>query len=202
MARYLWLIVVTLMSFSMTHSAIAQTRKATDLPWELKFEYSMAARIVVQSPYHNAPVAYWYLPYKVTNNTKQEQMFLPVFELVGEDGKIRRSDKDTPQEVIDAIRKQAGNKFIQSTTQAAGELRLGPSEARYAVAVWPEPALKMGQFSILVAGLSGEYQQTKSPAGNEIIIRKTLQLTFKVRGDEVYPGEDEITELPSTWIMR
>ena len=146
--------------------------------------------------------AYWYLPYTITNTTDQERMFLPIFELVGEDGKIKRSDKNIPQEVLDIIKTREGNKFIQSTIQASGELRIGPAEAKYSVAVWPEPAPEMGRFAILIGGLNGEYQRVKNAANEEVVLRKTLQLNFIVRGDEVYPGEDAINENPSLWIMR
>ena len=34
------------------------------------------------------------------------------------------------------------------------------------------------------------------------ILRKTLQLNFYIRGDEVYPGEDEVNKEGESWIMR
>jgi hypothetical protein len=194
------------------HQAGAQTPSAapSKLPqpsvypstWELKFDYGKPQRVVVELPATGAPSAYWYLPYTVTNQTGQERMFLPVFEIVGEDGKIRRSDKNVPPQVIEAIRAREGNKFIQSSVQAAGEIRLGPTEAKFGVAVWPEVPGEMGRFAILVGGLSGEYQNVKNAAGENVILRKTLQLNFIVRGDDVYPGEDEVNENPSLWIMR
>ena len=101
--------------------------------WELKFDYRKPARVVVELP-GQAVQAYWYLPYTITNQTGQERMFLPIFEFVGEDGKIRRSDKNIPQQVIDAIKAREGNKFIQSSIQAAGELRLGAKRRNTA---WP-----------------------------------------------------------------
>lgn len=169
--------------------------------WELKFDYSRPTRIVVELPKAGAQ-AYWYLPVTVTNTTGQERMFLPVFELVTEDGRIIRSEGKIPDAVISAIRKREGDRFIQSTLAAAGELRLGDEEARHTVAVWAEPSLEMGHFTILVGGLSGEFQRAKDAQGNETILRKTLQLNFVVIGDEVYPGEDEVNENASLWIMR
>jgi hypothetical protein len=35
-----------------------------------------------------------------------------------------------------------------------------------------------------------------------VILRKTLQLNYLVRGDDVYPGEDEVNENPQEWVMR
>ena len=34
------------------------------------------------------------------------------------------------------------------------------------------------------------------------ILRKTLQLNFFIRGDEVFPGEDEVNKDSEDWIMR
>ena len=170
--------------------------------WELKLDYRKPARVVVEVRGMPTVQAYWYLPYTITNTTDQERMFLPIFELVGEDGKLKRSDKNIPQEVLDIIKTREGNKFIQSSIQASGELRIGPAEAKYSVAVWPEPAAEMGRFAILIGGLNGEYQRVKNAANEEVVLRKTLQLNFIVRGDEVYPGEDAINENPSLWIMR
>lgn len=170
--------------------------------WELKFDYRKPVRVVVEVPGKSVVQAYWYMPYTITNQTDQERMFLPIFELVGEDGKIRRSDKNIPQAVLEIIKTREGNKFIQSSLQASGELRIGPEEAKYSVAVWPEPMPEMGRFAILVGGLSGEYQRVKNAAGEEVVLRKTLQLNFLVRGDEVYPGEDAVNENPVLWIMR
>ena len=38
--------------------------------------------------------------------------------------------------------------------------------------------------------------------GKDTILRKTLQLNYFIRGDEVYPGEDQVNDNPSMWIMR
>ena len=42
----------------------------------------------------------------------------------------------------------------------------------------------------------------KGPDGKPVILRKTLQLNYLVRGDDVYPGEDEVNENPEVWVMR
>ena len=63
---------------------------------------------------------------------------------------------------------------------------------------------------IFVGGLSGEAVRLKNDDGTEaknaegkpIILRKTLQLNYHIRGDEVYPGEDEVDKEPEAWVMR
>jgi hypothetical protein len=170
--------------------------------WQLKFEYGTPTRITVNVPGKSTPQAYWYLPFSVTNTTKLERMYFPVFELVTDTGQIIRSDKGIPEAVTNEIRKQQGNRFLQPLMQTAGELRLGEDETKYSAAVWAEPELRMGSFSVLVGGLSGETAKVKSAKGEDALLRKTLQLNYHIRGDEVYPGEDEVNANPSLWIMR
>ena len=76
------------------------------ISWQIKFEHSKPKRIVVTTPGTNVPLAYWYMTYSVTNDTDQEQSFLPVFEMITNDGKVLRSDKDIPTEVFSAIKKR------------------------------------------------------------------------------------------------
>lgn len=184
--------------------ASAEAPKPSIYPvsWELKFEHAVPKRVVVSLPTAAAPQAYWYMTYSATNNTGKERMFLPVFELLTEDGKVIRSDKLISQSVVDLIRKQEGNKFIEGGMQVSGEIRLGDDQTKYGVAVWAEPMLEMGRFSIFVGGLSGEFVPLKTD-GKETILRKSLQLNFWIKGDDAYPGEDAVNaDKAETWVMR
>jgi hypothetical protein len=170
--------------------------------WELKFTHGKPKRIVVQVPGSPVAKAYWYMTYSVTNETDREQLFLPVFELATEDGKITRSDQNIPRVVFDTIKKQEGNQFLEPFTQVGGELRIGQDQAKDGVAIWPEVTTELGNFSIFVQGLSGETATVTGPQNKPVILRKTLQLNYLIRGDAVYPGEDEVNENPQEWVMR
>jgi hypothetical protein len=171
--------------------------------WEFDVKWSKPVRTVVYNvPGKTTPQVYWYLPFTVTNNTDQERLFTPVAEIAMRDGRIIRADRDIPGAVVEQIRKEQGNKFIETTLGAAGQLRIGPDQAKSVVAIWAEPQLRMGDFSILIAGLNGEYKHVKDADGKEVILRKTLQLDYKVVGDEIEANKDQVLELRSLWIMR
>lgn len=180
------------------------------ISWELAFQHGEPKRIVVQAAGDQTPVAYWYLTYKVTNTTRQERMFLPLFVLLTEQGALIRADDRVPPEVFDAIKTRENNRFLERPVAVSGQLRVGEDQARESVAIWREPQAEMGKFTIFVTGLSGETatvsgsdgQPLKNPDGTPILLRKTLQLNYHMLGDEVYPGEDEVNSLPETWIMR
>jgi hypothetical protein len=180
------------------------------ISWELQFDHSMPKRIVVETPGSPTPSAYWYMTYTVTNKTDKEQIFLPHFELLTRTGNVIRSDFNIPEKVFDEIKQREGLQFLEPFTKIGGEIRLGEDEARDSVAIWKEPDARMGNFTIFVAGLSGEAVQMKDDSGqpmkdadgNPIILHKTLQLNYLIRGDDVYPGQDEVNVKSEDTVMR
>ncbi|MBC8108902.1 MAG: hypothetical protein H7Z14_20120 [Anaerolineae bacterium] len=178
--------------------------------WELKFDHSKAKRIVVEVPGSSTPQAFWYMTYTVSNPTDQEQNFLPEFEMLGRDGKVIRSDNNISPKVLDAIKIRERNKALQGAVEIGGPLRAGEDQAKEGVAIWREPDTRMGTFTIFVSGLSGEIAPLKDDNGQPvkdkddqpIILRKTLEATYQVPGDEVYPGEDAVNEKSEGWVMR
>jgi hypothetical protein len=187
------------------------------ISWELKFTHGIPKRIAVSVPNSPSPVAYWYMTFTVTNTGDKEQTFLPQFEMLTDNGHAVRSDVNIPQRVFEAIKNAEHDKYLEPISAVTGQIRLGESEARDSVAIWPETLPRMGHFPIFVTGLSGEavilklvngqYQkvnqaQDMKDLKNLVILRKTLQLNFFIRGDEVYPGEDEVNQKDEEWIMR
>lgn len=180
------------------------------ISWEIKFEHAAPRRVVVQLAGAPTPQAYWYMTYTVTNKTDKEQMFLPVFEMLTRDGQVIRSDKNIPASVFTVIKNREKKQFLEPFPTIAGELRIGEDQARDGVAIWPEPMPRMGQFSIFAGGLSGEAvilkndngEPMKNSDGQPVILRKTLQLNYAVLGDEMHPGQNDVNENGSEWVMR
>ncbi len=187
------------------------------ISWELDFTHSLPKRIVVDTANAPSPRAFWYITYTVTNNTDKEQVYLPQFNLLADDAKVYRSDKNIAKPVFDLIKDREHNPYLEPFETITGEVRIGPAEARDGVAVWPEPMTKMGHFSIFVTGLSGESVILRMVNGDLqtvdnaddlkdktglIFLRKTLQMNFFIRGGDEYPGETPVIEEGHEWIMR
>jgi hypothetical protein len=179
------------------------------IAWELDFKYEMPRRIVVEIPGQTAPKAFWYMTYVATNNTSQEQIFLPKFEMLTKNGAVVRSDRETSPAVFEAIARRERSKPLQPSLKLQGQIRVGEDQAKFGVAIWEEVEARPGSFTIFVTGLSGETAPLTDSAGkpmldkdnNPISLLKTRQLDFTVRGDELYAG-DPIEKTGDTWVMR
>ncbi len=178
--------------------------------WYLDFKHGKPRRIVVAVPGQKVPTAYWYLPYTVTNHTGKEVDFLPDFELVTQDGKVHRSDKNIPLVVYEAIKKDSNMDLMQTPAQITGPLHQGDDQAKDGCAVWEEPMPRMGEFNIYVNGLNSEFTYALDDKGmpmkdadnHNITLRKTLELNYVIWGDEVKPETDDVQVKPERWVMR
>ncbi len=179
------------------------------ITWELEFKYETPRRIVIEVPGQASPKAYWYMTYVATNNTTEEQVFLPTFELVTKSGKVVRSDTEASKSVFDAIAQRERSKPLQSSLDLQGRILVGEDQAKYGVAIWEEPEAELGTISVYVAGLSGETAVLKDSQdkpivdkdGKPLVLRKTLQITYTVRGDELY-ANDAVVKTGESWVMR
>jgi hypothetical protein len=207
--------------FLLTDRARAYPKPSVNrIAWELDFQHGAPTRITVKAPGADAPKAYWYMAFTVTNLTQEEQLFLPVIELLDEKGNVTRSDNNIPKEVFEAIKQREGKKLMEPLAKVEGRLLVGADQAKDSVAIWPEPVERMGTFSIFVNGLSGEavwYKDGKETPAREmkwytkdapkseeagIILRKTLEIDYQVPGDEFYQGRDRVIQKDERWVMR
>lgn len=179
------------------------------IAWELDFKYDTLRRIVLEVPGERSPKAYWYMTYVATNNTSQEQVFLPRFEMVTKEGTVVRANTERSSAVFQQIAQRERSKPLQADLDLQGRILVGEDQAKYGVAIWEEPAAELGSISIFVSGLSGETatltdSQNKplmDKDGKPIVLRKTLQVDYTVRGDELY-ANDTVTKTGESWVMR
>jgi hypothetical protein len=182
--------------------------------WELRFDGAVPRRIVVNVPNSPNPQAYWYMTFTVTNQSGQERQFLPVFQMLTNEGQLVVSDRNIAPAVFDAIKARHKARFLEPLSKVTGRLLNGEDQARDSVAIWPEPDRKMGHFSIFVAGLSGEMQLYRIENGQYIkvdsaaemkdldkdklvVLRKTLQLKYEAAGES-----EQLQPAGQEWVMR
>jgi hypothetical protein len=166
--------------------------------------------------------------YTVTNTSDTTQYFYPTFELVTEDLRVIDTDVGISPLVFEAIRERhrITHKYLVPPTKAIGDLRTGADYARESVAIWRAEDISLAEFTIYVAGLSGEARVLRNPAydpdqpetkavvgadGRErevtvnpryFTLRKTLQLRYTLPASEEARAQVEPRLEEARWIMR
>ena len=146
---------------------------------------------------------YWYLTYKVQNNTRQERLFIPEIAVATDEGDLVSTGKNVPAEVFEAIQRAEGNPLLLSPIQIVGKLLLGADFAKEGVAIWPAFDHSVDQMDVFVAGLSGETEAIEHPLTKErVVMRKMLMLTFATPGSHTHPERQAVLPSGEEWIMR
>jgi hypothetical protein len=118
-----------------------------------------------------------------------------------EDAEDIRSDMGVSPAVFEAIKKKEHLKYLQSNDTIGGELLQGEDQSKDGVAIWPEPRLRMGTFTIFCAGFWGETALVKV-GDKDVTLHKTLQLTYHLDSDENHPGGGDLVQKDEQYIMR
>jgi hypothetical protein len=186
--------------------------------WQLEIETSPLRTIVVDTP-GLGPRAYFFMTFKVTNNSTTDLLFAPSFELATDDMRVYRSGRDVPVVVTNRIKSLLQNPLLEDQISIVGTLLRGEENAKEGLVIWPVPEMHGSEVAVYCAGFSGETVtlevpvpqplqaaagsgQSSAPKTEKKILRKTQELRFRLPGD-LHPGADEpLRPYEKRWIMR
>lgn len=202
-----------------TWAVSAPTPSVIPTSWQLDIKLQAPQPIRVEVPGLGQKRTFWYVLYTVTNETGQDQLFVPVFTIYTDTGKIYHSGLDVPSTVFPAIKKRYNNILLQDNTAMSGPLLQGNDNAKEGVAIFPNIDPKARAFQLFVGGLSGETYILKLPVpvtveqpdteGNlhkvhatSIILHKTLDISYKLPGEAAARLANPPVQVSRKWIMR
>ncbi|HEY4330421.1 MAG TPA: hypothetical protein VGN88_11850 [Phycisphaerae bacterium] len=170
------------------------------ISWELNFKHGNLERIIV--PVAGKDTPFWYMRYTVTNNSGQDILFTPNFEIVADTGTALAAFKDVPNDVFEKIKTLYKNPLMQSPTNIYGKLLQGDDNAKDGVIIFSALDPDARNFRIFVSGLSGETAEVPNPATKKpAILQKTLELDYNLPGQAI--GIDPVSKLTATtWVMK
>lgn len=152
------------------------------------------------------PQMFLYMSYRVINNSGQDVLFAPAFELSNGEGDITRSGRDVPQVVTDKVVAALQNPLVQDQISIIGELMQGKENGRDGVVIWPLLDTNPQSLVVYAAGFSGETATVDGPEKNgqkqKFVLRKTLMLDFAPPGSFEGQRSDAIPLAGQSWIMR
>lgn len=183
--------------------------------WELDFEFYDPQRITMTLPGDSAPVTYWYVVYRVTNQTGQDVVFTPSFRIVTSTlEKVVGGDGISPS-VYDAIaaRHKKEFPFFAVPSKVTGKLMQGAVNSRTSAAVFRTFDTKASGFRFFAGGLSGDIERVANPVykPNEpeteknrrfFLLRRTLELDYDLPGDRDTRKYAKPIRRDRRWVMR
>ncbi len=193
----------------------APVPKADPTRWELDFKFHDPQRIELTLPGERQPITFWYMLYTVTNNSGQEVEYYPSFDLVTDTLKVTEGGAHISPRVQDAVRERHIKEypFFVEPTKVSGKLLQGEDNARTSCVIFRDFDREASEFTIFVAGLSGEMSRapnlTYDPARPEtednpkfFPLRKTLGITYRLPGDAQTRHRATPIRVKREWVMR
>ncbi len=174
--------------------------------WQLDAEFGPLRVATVQVP-EVGPRAYFYLTYSVTNNSGEDLLFAPAFELSADTGSVRRSGRDVPVVVTRRLLDDLENPLMLDEISMTGTLLQGKENMKEGLVIWPAEELKLEHLTVYAAGFSGETATIEIPkAGSrdmaKFVLRKTAELTHWAGGEIDTSSSDPLPRIRKRWIMR
>lgn len=149
------------------------------------------------------PRFFFYLTYTVVNNSGEDLMFAPSFELATDDGRLIRSGRDVPGEVTSELLTRMRNPFLLDQIGIIGTLTQGEENAREGLVVWPAENVRVDEVTIFASGFSGESRRVVRPdTGEEVVLRKVLMLRHDTPGELLGQGDRPVERTQQRWILR
>ena len=210
----LWLLVLAVavtVTLGVGRSQAYPEPKIISDSWQLEFFYKTPRLIAVDVDGDGQKQHYWYLPYTVTNNTGEDQLFVPYVQMLTDRGHLLTAGRNVEPSVYKAIAREQQNPLLVSPTEAIGKLLQGEDNARDSVAIWQAPDADTDTMTIFFGGLSGETAVVDHPIdvddqGNpvKVVLRKTRTITFKTPGTlpQIMRGREPVRFVRAGWVMR
>ena len=129
---------------------VPQPSKAR-VSWELKFAFQDPQRIVITLPGDVEPTTFWYMLYRVENDTGQDVPFFPTAELVTSSLQVTEGGDQISPTVYDAIRQKHNvtHPFLSVPGHVMGTLLQGEDNARTSMVVFRQFNFEDNAFTIL-----------------------------------------------------
>ena len=183
--------------------------------WQLDFDFHDPQRITLTLPGDEEPTTFWYLLYRVTNDSRREVEFYPSFRLVTNTLRVVEGGDMISPSVYDAIagRHQKEYPFFAPPSKVTGPLLQGRENARVSAAVFRVFDQKADSFTVYVRGLSGELERIPNPVFNVnqeesennprfFLFQRTLAITYDLPGDPRTRARAVPIRRNREWVMR
>jgi len=179
--------------------------------WTVDVTFEHPQKITLEPGLGGKPRLFWYLIMTLTNKTKRDVDFYPQCDLMTDTFQIIPSGKSTPTVVFERIKRrhQGRYPFLEPLEKVDSKILQGEDNAKDIVIIWPDFNAQAKNIQVFIAGLSNEtavidHPVAKDNTGNpvKVYLRKTLELSYALKGDPTLRSFVEMAYKGKRWIMR
>lgn len=207
LARFAHAVLVAAFALLFLGAAAGLAPEPDPIPRRWQLDVEMGPLRVANIDLPGGSKAFYYLTYKVTNNTGSDLLFAPAFDLSTSDGGVIRSGRDVPAQVTRSLMESLGNPLLEDQIGIIGMLLQGEENAKDGLVIWPADDLRITEISVYSAGFSGETRmiEVRNPntgQNDRVILRKTLMTRYAAPGETTNRGTRPFSVLEQRWILR
>lgn len=154
---------------------------------------------------------YWYMIVTLTNRSGQDADFYPRCELMTDGFQLIPAGRGTPAAVFDLVKKRHGGKypFLERLEKTDNKILQGEDNAKDLAVIWQDFDTEAKSIKLFVSGLSNETAVVDHPTAKEVggepekvYLRKTLELSYSLRGDAALRPSVQLSYEGERWVMR
>jgi len=179
--------------------------------WTVDAAFEHPQQIILQLGGDKQPRRYWYMIITLTNKTNRDVDFYPECKLMTDTFEIIPAGKGMSAAVFEQIKKrhQARYPLLESLEKTSNRILQGEDNMKDIAIIWPDFDTQAKGIKIFIAGLSNETVAIDHPTAKDetgkpvkIYLRKTLELSYKLRGDAAFRSGAKLIYEGKDWVMR
>jgi len=179
--------------------------------WTLETEFTHPQQITWPRGSDKKPLKFWYTIITITNNTGNDVDFYPKCDLMTDSFQIIPAGKFVSPALFDRIKKRHKGRypFLEPLNNASIKILQGEDNTKDIAVIWPDFDEQAQGVKFFITGLSNETAAVNHPISKgekgeplQVFLRKTLELSYSLRGDQAQRSSASFDFRGKRWIMR
>ena len=179
--------------------------------WTVDITFTHPQQIVLPRSSDNQPMRFWYTIITLTNNTGNDVEFYPKCDLMTDTFQIIAAGKSVTPVVYEQIKMRHKSKypFLETLDKASDKILQGEDNTKDIAIIWHDFDAQAKNIKVFITGLSNETAAFDHPVARDnmgkplkVFLRKTLELSYALRGDSALRSDVSLAYKDKRWIMR
>lgn len=179
--------------------------------WTLDMEFSHPQQITFPRGSDKKPLKFWYMIITLTNNTGNDVDFYPKCDLMTDSFQIVPAGKLVSPMLFEQIKRRHKSQypFLEPLNSAGTKILQGEDNTKDIAVIWPDFDPQARSLQLFITGLSNETAAVDHPVlkdqmgePQKVFLRKTLELSYSLRGDQALRTDRSFAYQGKRWVMR